>query len=166
MYFFVEVQAMKRKLAPEEKIIDFADWMELKGDIISERYPELFKLMHIALLLLVTSVDPERAFSTMNMLKDDTRNRLSWPPAAVTGRLKRAVPSCLPHYFRTYSALILPAPHPATCPTRTAQEYFGIRVRHLSTGLGDMSTDFCDRSKELVRIASTSTAPQNLPRTM
>jgi hypothetical protein len=70
MYFFAEVQAMKRKLAPEEKIIDFADWMELKGDIISERYPELFKLMQIALLLPVTSVDPERGFSTMNILKD------------------------------------------------------------------------------------------------
>jgi hypothetical protein len=88
------------------------------------------------------------------------RSRSSpWPPAAVTGRLKKAVPSRLPHFFRTVSALILPAPHPATCPTRTAQEYFGIRVRHLSIGLGDMSTDFCDRSTELVRIASTSTAP-------
>ena len=92
---------MKRKLAPEEKIIDFADWMELKGDIISERYPALFKLMHIALLLHVTLVDPERGFSTMNMLKDDKRNRISCKVLDYAMRIALCGPKSVQEFYNS-----------------------------------------------------------------
>jgi hypothetical protein len=50
---FADVQALKNKLAPGEKITDFADWLELKGCIMNERYPELFKLPRCTLCLFV-----------------------------------------------------------------------------------------------------------------
>ena len=100
-FFFGEVQAMKAKLGPGEKIMYFADWMELKGDMLNDRYPELCKLMQIALLLPVTSVDPERRFSTMNILKDDKRNTLSCKVLDFAMRLALCGPESVQEFFNS-----------------------------------------------------------------
>jgi hypothetical protein len=56
--------------------LEFTVWFKQNGNVMKTEFPELFKLMMVALLITMTSVDCERGFSQMNLTKTKYRSKL------------------------------------------------------------------------------------------